>query len=90
MAAHTEVTADRCAAGITSPAKWTFQRERCSLAAKTRRLDAKHQKAVVKQLEMINAYLFDQTNHAIARATLISVRFYVAAFSSDEQRAPIP
>ena len=66
MAAHTEVTADRCAAGITSPAKWTFQRERCSLAAKTRRLDAKHQKAVVKQLKMINAYLFDQTNHAIA------------------------
>ena len=48
---------------------------------KTRKLDAKHQKAVVKQLKMINAYLFDQTNHAIAyRARLISLRFYVPVF----------
>jgi hypothetical protein len=44
---------------------------------KARRLDAKHQKAVVKQLKMINAYGFDQTNHAIAiRARWISVMFY--------------
>ena len=34
-----------------------------------------------KQLKMINAYLFDQTNHAIAyRARLISLRFYVPVF----------
>jgi hypothetical protein len=53
--------------------------------------EAKYQKEVVKQLKMMNAYLFDQTDHATAiTVMLMSLRFYVPALSFDEQRALIP